>query len=228
MPDIEFEFGHPNVDGNPPDALDAGRKLRRMPPTGWVALGIAILVLVVGVDLARGHHKPAATTSPVVATPTPSASPTGDLLSQLTPLAFGALAPAELRSTSFGCPKELVAFPPTPNQLAALARAFPAFAQVQSRPVIDGSNGLCAIELRSSDDVGDVLIVIVTAPPNPQRPVTSQQQDEVPLQTDYFRGTDYTSSAGFHVQVGLFSLADPAPTTPDQLTQLAMDAGLTW
>jgi hypothetical protein len=232
--DIEFDFGDADAAVETEDSLESGRSgLSRIPVAVWITCGVLVLIGATVAGLARGHHSPARSATP---TASPSATPAsvapavavGDLWTQLSPLAIDPLPPGEVRPSSFGCPQERIAYPPTPAQLTALQRAFPELAEIESRLVIDGSSGLCAIQIRAHDDVGDVLVVVVVAPPNPRTPTTTSQQHDQPGAFTSFIGTDYTSAAGFHVQDGLFTSAAAGLATPAQLTDLAMDPGLTW
>ena len=213
--DVEFDFGDPDPSVDAHEVLDSGRA-SRVPPKVWAVLGALVLLVALGVDLGRGHHR----------APRPIAKAAPDLQAQLADIA---LRPdpmgVVLAAASFGCPQVRESYPPTPSQLDALKQAFPAFYMVESGPTIDGSSGMCSIDFRAIDGKGDTLIVAVSAPPHPVKPLVVDI-NTAPDAT--FAGADYTSAAGFQVQVGVFTVDRRTVATQDQINQLAQDTALTW
>ena len=228
--DLEFDFGEPDAPAGPDEPLDTGREASgRATQQIWIMLGVAVLVIALGVDLVRGHRD-----RPDVA-PTPRSSsipvvvPTPNLQSDLTAIALGPPSTsAIIRENVFGCPRAIGAFPPLPAQVDAVQRAFPTFMQLESSPVIDGSDGLCEIDFRARNEGGDILVVRVQAPPNRAMPMLQADDETGPGAYPYFVAADYTSATGFRIQAAVVG-ADPRKRVSlIQIDDLAMDSDLTW
>ena len=217
--DVDFDFGGSDSAPGSEDTIDAVRGgPSRSGRTVWALVGVAVLLAAIGV--ARSHSS---------ARRSPSAPPSVAAPTLQTRLHTIALSPdpmgVTLAANVFGCPKVNESYPPTPSQLKSIMAAFPTFTEIESGPTIDGSSGLCSINFRAIDGTGDTLIVAVSAPP----------QSAVPLRVDVntdpdneFVGAEYTSDAGFHVEVGVFEASGQTVATLDEVNQLTQDTALTW
>jgi hypothetical protein len=228
--DLEFDFGEPDAAAGSEEPLDVERpSSARAAQRVWVGAGVLVLTVALAVDLVRGHgDTPRASPAPATSSISAPVSQPG-LQTALTAIALGPpTTVASIRSNTFGCPRAVGAFPPLPAQLQALARDFPSFTQVESSPVIDGSDGLCEVDFRARNADGDILVVRVQAPPNPRTPSLEADDETGPGAYPYFVGADYTAPTGFRVQVAVVGANPRNRTSPAQINQLAKDAALTW
>jgi hypothetical protein len=225
--DVDFDFGPDPARPGLTDQLDTVPSHRTT--ILWTTLAVlAVIVLSAGVVVRLEHrpaHRAAAPTNTVTRTaPIPALQQQlADIADDPAPLTDNDRTPASF----LNCPTPPGGRSPLTVQLAVVHVAFPGFGPAEGSQALDADQRLCATTIRAKDTQGDVLVALITAPPNPAMPESDVASSNAGPGFQLFLGTDYVSDSGFRVQIGLFVVRTGTFLT-QQVEALATDVQLTW
>ena len=236
MPDdVDFDFGPDPARRGKADTAQSGSADQLDTGPGhraailWAVLSVlAVIGLAVGLVVHLEHRPARRVAPPSSAVTRPATVPAlqqqlADIATDPAPLIDNDRTPASF----LNCPAPPGGRSPLTIQLALVHVAFPGFGPAEGSQALDADQRLCATTIRAKDTQGDVLVALITAPPNPATPESDLASSNAGPGFQLFLGTDYVSDTGFRVQVGLFAV-QAGTFLSQQVEALATDVQLTW
>ena len=234
---MQVEFADEPSDGPDVSGEDVLTSRSTRLPSWFVMLliaGVAAIAVVVIVER-QPASKHAVATSPSSSLPSTSSSPvsaTDEMLAAIYEHGRdGSAAHDVVRGGPEAGSCKLVRVGTSPQRAAALAlqRQLPAYRVIDSSRIIDQSAGLCGLQVRGRDDLGNVVLIMVTSPA--VGPPLGRNQSLVSgagsFRNLYVEYAQFTTPDGWTVVVGTSGPNGVAPST-NVLDDLASNPALRW